>query len=166
MTRGSEMERALRDRLRGGEFSRVAPRHSALMKAVRGTRNRTTELRFRAALMREGIRGWRVRPPGLPGSPDFVFPQLRLAVFVDGCFWHGCPRCGHVPRTNSAFWRAKIARNRQRDRLSATRLRRAGFAVERFWEHDLQAGPQQTLRRFLTAIASQECNIQRTIARK
>lgn len=160
------MERALRNHLRGGKFSRVTPRHCALMKAVRGTGNRTTELRFRAMLMREGIRGWRVRPPGLPGSPDFVFPKLHLAVFIDGCFWHGCPRCGHFPRTNSAFWQAKIARNRQRDRRSARDLRRAGFAVERFWEHDLLPGSQSAPQRFLAEVASQGRGSRRISVRK
>ena len=152
------MERALRNHLPGGRFSRVTPQHSALMKAVRGTRNKTTELRFRAVLMRGGIRGWRVRPPGLPGNPDFFFSQLNLAVFIDGCFWHGCVRCGHVPRKNSAFWRAKLERNRQRDRLSECRLRRAGFEVVRLWEHDLQAGSQPVLHRFLATIGAKQRN--------
>src|SRR5690606_34783148 len=96
------------------------------------------ERRLRLGLVRAGINGWRVRPKGLLGSPDFLFPEVRVVVFVDGCFWHGCPECGHVPRTNRPFWAAKIERNRERDRQTTRRLKAEGFRVLRFWEHELQ----------------------------
>ncbi|MBI2928162.1 MAG: very short patch repair endonuclease [Verrucomicrobia bacterium] len=108
------------------------------MRAVRGRGNKTTETRFRSALVRAGLRGWSIGPQNLPGRPDFYFAKARLAVFVDGCFWHGCRRCGHVPRTNSKFWRAKIERNRQRDRATSAALRAAGLRVIRLWEHKLR----------------------------
>lgn len=73
----------------------------------------------------------------LPGKPDFFFPSEKLAVFVDGCFWHGCPTCGHVPKSNSAFWRAKIQRNRERDESATEKLEAIGIKVIRFWEHEL-----------------------------
>ncbi len=76
------------------------------------------------------IRYFRVRP-------DFVFPKLRLAVFVDGCFWHGCPRHATKPRHNAAFWRRKLAANRTRDRRVNRTLRAAGWRVLRIWEHEL-----------------------------
>lgn len=66
---------------------------------------------------------------------DVVFPTLRVAIFVDGCFWHGCPRHGNVPISNSDYWGPKLARNRQRDRRNTRDLRRAGWTVLRFWEH-------------------------------
>lgn len=160
------MERALRIHLPGGKFLPVAPRHSSLMKAVRGKGNRTTELRFRALLMKNRIRGWRVRPFGWPGNPDFAFPELGIAVFIDGCFWHGCPRCGHLPRRNSAFWRAKIERNRERDRRVVRRLRRAGVGVARVWEHELQSGSRQTVHRFLATIASKQRKTRERTVRK
>ncbi len=69
--------------------------------------------------------------------PDFVFPRLKLAVFVDGCFWHACPRHYRMPAGNRAFWRAKLARNQARDRLVTRTLRKAGWRVLRIWEHDL-----------------------------
>ena len=75
--------------------------------------------------------------------PDFIFRQARLAVFVDGCFWHGCPRHGTKPKSNAAFWRKKISRNQARDRLVTRTLRRAGWRVLRIWEHDL---PRATRR--------------------
>lgn len=69
--------------------------------------------------------------------PDFVFPKLRVAVFIDGCFWHGCPLHGTKPANNRAFWRRKLARNRARDRLVDRLLRAQGWRVVRVWEHEL-----------------------------
>lgn len=132
------MERALRKHLPGGAFTDVSATRSKAMAAVRGYDNRTTERRFRLALVRAGIRGWQVRPKGLQGNPDFVFREARLAVFVDGCFWHGCSECGHIPQTNRPFWVAKIERNRERDRKTAEHLAAEGFHVLRFWEHELR----------------------------
>ena len=72
-------------------------------------------------------------------SVDFVFPKLRVAVFVDGCFWHACPKHGTRPAGNRAFWRAKLVRNAERDREVTRALRKAGWSVLRVWEHDLAA---------------------------
>jgi DNA mismatch endonuclease (patch repair protein) len=70
--------------------------------------------------------------------PDFVFPKLRLAVFVDGCFWHACPLHATQPRNHAAFWRKKLAANQARDRRVNRALRRAGWRVLRIWEHELR----------------------------
>jgi DNA mismatch endonuclease (patch repair protein) len=69
--------------------------------------------------------------------PDFVFPKLKLAVFVDGCFWHGCPRHATKPKNNRVFWQRKLAANRERDRLVNRSLKRAGWQVVRIWECEL-----------------------------
>jgi DNA mismatch endonuclease (patch repair protein) len=132
------MERALRQHLPGGVFSSVTARASKNFSAVRGRNNRTTEVRFRLALVRSRIRGWKLQPVGLPGNPDFIFQRKRLAIFVDGCFWHGCSQCGHIPKTNSAFWAAKIQRNFERDKRNNIRLGEIGFQVVRIWEHELK----------------------------
>jgi len=79
------------------------------------------------------------------GRPDFVFPARRLAVFVDGCFWHGCPRHGTMPKGNRSFWRAKITRNRERDREVGAELRRLGWKVLRVWEHELTVRNERRL---------------------
>ena len=71
----------------------------------------------------------------LPGSPDAVVPELKIAVFVHGCFWHGCA-CRSLPRTNRSWWKKKIEANRRRDARDQKRLRRAGWTVAVFWEHD------------------------------
>ncbi|MHB8974086.1 MAG: PDDEXK family nuclease [Pirellulaceae bacterium] len=100
------------------------------MRAVRGRGNKSTETRLRLALVRAGISGWRLHAKEVHGKPDFFFPAASLAVFVDGCFWHGCPRCGHIPKAHALFWRTKIDRNKHRDQTcpfgKAARLRGGG----------------------------------------
>lgn len=146
------MERALRQHLPGGGFLNVSLIRSAAMSAVRSRGNKTTERRLRLALVRAGIAGWTLRPSGLAGSPDFMFAEAKVLVFVDGCFWHGCPKCGHFPSTRARFWRAKIERNRERDQQTITRLEAAGFRVVRFWEHQLQQDLARCLDQLRAAI--------------
>ncbi len=93
--------------------------------------------------MRSPRIGWVVHPNEIVGRPDFFFPKNHLAVFVSGCFWHGCRRCGHVPRTNRSFWALKIKRNRGRDQANNKKLRRTGMRVLRFWEHELRENTYQ-----------------------
>lgn len=101
-------------------------------------RDTAPELALRAALRARGVRGYRVHwPLPLPRRrADVAFPGPRLAVFVDGCWWHGCPAHCRGSRANAAWWRAKAARNRARDADTDARLRAAGWAVVRLWEHD------------------------------
>jgi DNA mismatch endonuclease (patch repair protein) len=123
---------------------------SELMSRVRSRGNRRTELAMITLFRGAGITGWRRhRPIGVAAEmgrrtggkarvtirPDFVFPGRRVAVFVDGCFWHGCPLHGTRPKANAAFWRRKLATNRARDRRDGRRLARAGWKVVRVWEH-------------------------------
>ncbi len=107
------------------------------MSRIRSQGNAATELRFVRLLKNSGITGWR-RHYRLIGKPDFVFPKLRLAVFVDGCFWHGCPRCYSEPKSNRAFWRRKIAANRERAVAVKRELRQSGWRVFRIWQHELK----------------------------
>ncbi len=106
------------------------------MARIRGSGNQATELRLIALLRAHRLTGWR-RGSTLPGRPDFVFPRVKLAVFVDGCFWHGCPLHATWPKQNAAFWRKKLLANRRRDREVNRLLRRAGWRVLRLWEHAL-----------------------------
>jgi DNA mismatch endonuclease (patch repair protein) len=115
-------------------FSKAKRSH--VMARIRGQGNKDTELRLIELFRAEGITGWR-RGSALPGRPDFVFPRVRLAVFVDGCFWHGCPLHATWPKQNAAFWRAKILGNRRRDRAVDRQLRKLGWVVVRIWEHAL-----------------------------
>lgn len=84
--------------------------------------------------------------------PDFVFPRLRVAVFVDGCFWHGCPKHGTQPKTNAAFWRDKIVTNKARDRRVNRLLRKRGWIVVRVWEHELSRKNESRLLRRLASV--------------
>jgi DNA mismatch endonuclease (patch repair protein) len=90
------------------------------------------------ALVKAGVRGWRLHPEELPGRPDFYFENAKIAIFVDGCYWHGCPKCGHIPKTRSAFWEAKIKRNQERDKMNNLGLRKLGTKSLRIWEHELK----------------------------
>ncbi len=141
------MERVLREKLQDGQFQGGSAGNSRRMRAIRDHRNKSTEGRFRAILVRAAMRGWRLHPAGLPGKPDFLFPDDRLVIFIDGCYWHGCPRCGHVPSQNRPYWSAKIARNKARDRRNFRLLRGAGYRVLRLWEHELRQDPARCLRR-------------------
>ena len=124
---------------------------SRVMAKVRSQRNRSTEWRLRSALVRAGVRGWTLNVNEIPGTPDFVFLAERLAVFVDGCFWHGCPACKRIPSSNVEYWREKIERNRRRDRTVCARLKKDGWKVLRIWEHQLDRADSLVARiRMLT----------------
>ena len=124
-------------------FSRK--KRSAVMAAIRSTGNRDTELKFLKILRSAQISGWRRNFP-LFGKPDFCFPKARIAIFVDGCFWHGCPRHGRKPTSNTDYWYAKLARNKTRDSTVVRKLRQDGWTAIRIWEHDLTS-PEKILRR-------------------
>ncbi len=112
---------------------------AAHMAKVRGSGNKSTEGRVEAALRAAGIEGWEKHPKGVLGKPDFYFPCQRLAVFIDGCFWHGCPVCARrTPTARADFWREKIEGNRRRDERQRRRLRGQGYHVMRVWEHSLR----------------------------
>ena len=112
-------------------------KRSSIMSSIRSAGNKSTELRLIAIFREHGITGWR-RNQRLPGKPDFVFRRGRVAVFVDGCFWHGCPKCYIRPASNQEYWDEKIARNRKRDRDITRLLKDKGWTVLRVWQHQLR----------------------------
>jgi DNA mismatch endonuclease (patch repair protein) len=126
-------------------------KRSIVMAAIRSRRNKDTELRLISIFRKFGVRGWR-REQNLPGKPDFVFRSCHLAVFVDGCFWHGCPKHGRIPTSNVEYWGIKLKRNRSRDRKIQRLLRRKGWRVIRLWEHEL-AIPERAVTKILKALA-------------
>lgn len=146
------MERALRKHLPGGKFSDVSPKRSRTMGAIKGKNNRTTERRLRMALVGAGLKGWKLHPVHVLGRPDFFFVDEEVVIFVDGCFWHGCPECGHFPKTNRDYWRAKIERNQKRDRKVSQSLHDAGFTVIRFWEHGLRNDLRRCVKCIIEAL--------------
>ena len=106
------------------------------MAAIRSEGNKATELRLVTILRAHAIIGWRRRYP-LIGRPDFVFLKQKVAIFVDGCFWHGCPWHYRSPRVRPEYWHPKLVRNKSRDRQISLHLRRRGWTVLRLWEHQL-----------------------------
>ncbi len=113
-------------------------KRSAVMARIRGSGNKDTELRVIELFRAHGVNGWR-RNARVFGKPDFVFRRERVAVFVDGCFWHrhkGCKFC-YTPKTRQEFWLPKFERNIKRDRLVNRTLRRLGWRVVRVWECNL-----------------------------
>jgi DNA mismatch endonuclease (patch repair protein) len=115
----------------------VTPNTSRRMSATKG-RDNQPELSLRSALHRRGLR-FRVHVGVLQGSRrsvDIAFPRQRIAIFVDGCFWHGCPSHGTWPKNNAQWWREKIEANRLRDRDTDRRLTNLGWIVIRVWEHE------------------------------
>lgn len=126
---------------RHGRQGQIAPggvdeQRSRNMAAIR-SRNTRIEMRLRKALWAAGVRGYRVHYP-LLGKPDIVFTRHRVAVFIDGCFWHRCPTCFRMPKTRIEYWGPKIAKNAARDEEINQKLQEASWTVIRIWEHEIE----------------------------
>ncbi len=112
-------------------------KRSQVMAAIRSKGNKATELRLASILRAARVTGWRRHQP-FPGHPDFIFRHARLAIFVDGCFWHGCRWHCRIPSSNRQYWHLKIKRNKKRDLAVRKLLRLRGWRVLRIWEHALR----------------------------
>ncbi|MGD0251774.1 MAG: very short patch repair endonuclease [Verrucomicrobiota bacterium] len=123
-------------------------KRSEVMSRIRSRGNKDTELTLAKLLRQHCIAGWRRNQPVF-GKPDFIFPKFRLAVFVDGCFWHGCLKHSQPPQSNRSYWREKMIRNRARDRFVSRVLRQAGWRVLRIWQHELKRENESRLLRRL-----------------
>ncbi|MCI0462562.1 MAG: very short patch repair endonuclease [Gemmataceae bacterium] len=122
------------------------------MARIRKFGNESTEMRMLRLFRQHGIKGWR-RHLDLPGRPDFTFRRERVVLFIDGCFWHRCPRCNWTPASNTEYWAAKFARNLATDRDANRALRRAGWKVLRIWEHWLKQEPERVVARITRALS-------------
>ena len=120
-----------------------------------GSRDTAPEVAVRRLLHAAGLR-YRVNVP-VPGAPrrtiDIVFGKVKIAIFMDGCFWHGCPQHATQPKANAEWWRAKLAKNMARDRETTDHLRAAGWTVLRFWEHE---SAEEVARQIAVAVASRQ----------
>lgn len=128
-------------------------KRSEVMSRIHGDGNKDTELALAKAMRVYGITGWR-RNQCVFGKPDFVFRKPRVAVFVDGCFWHGCPKHFKLPASNRDFWARKHAANKRRDFLVSRTLRAQGWRVLRIWEHDLSKNSYTWINRLRKAVAA------------
>lgn len=112
-------------------------KRSQVMSRIKGKGNKDTELVMIQILRSNHISGWR-RNQAVLGKPDFVFPKHKVALFVDGCFWHGCPKHSNMPKNNRQFWEKKLLGNKVRDKFVNRELRKLGWRVVRVWEHELK----------------------------
>lgn len=131
---------------------------SARMSKVRSREDRSTEVAAERALIGAGISGWVKHPSDVLGRPDFYFPEQRVALFIDGCFWHAYPSCKRrTPSNRPDFWAAKIEGNRLRDQRQRRRLRQDRIHVISVWEHEVQNGQWVVrLRRMLQRAAQSD----------
>jgi len=134
------------------------------MAAIRSRGNKETELKLAVILRSAHITGWRRHEP-LHGRPDFAFRRARLLIFVDGCFWHGCPRHCRLPEDNREYWQCKISRNRVRDRATTKALKISGWRVLRFWGHALRHR-EAVLRRITSELSRAEEKCKNTVTRR
>jgi DNA mismatch endonuclease, patch repair protein len=123
---------------------------SRVMARIRST-NTAPELALRRALFAAGARGWRCHPKKVPGKPDIAFTRCKVAVFVDGCFWHGHPDYFTFGKSG-AYWDAKIARTQERDRVANKALEGAGWTVIRLWDFEVEEDLDACVRRVLEAL--------------
>lgn len=139
-------------------MSRIQPSSAEASRRMAKVRQKGTdaEMALRRELYRRGLR-YRVNYEVLKKPrrvADVAFPSLRIAVFVDGCFWHGCPEHASWPKQNAEFWRKKIEANRQRDKDTNERLGRMGWTVLRFWQHESPAESAASIARVVTVARS------------
>jgi len=134
---------------RGGTAGTRPLTRSESMSRVRG-KNSSAERALRSGLHARGLR-FRLHRRVEDIVVDIVFPRPRVAVFVDGCFWHGCPKHATFPKTNQEYWLPKLAENRERDRRQTARLRGAGWRVVRVWEHECLPPADRIVQRIVTA---------------
>jgi DNA mismatch endonuclease, patch repair protein len=134
----------------------LSPLVSAQMSRMPRVRT-NPEMRLRRELHRRGLR-YRVNHPSLPGRPDIAFTKVRLAVFVDGCFWHMCPQHSTMPKNNAEWWAQKLQRNVARDREKDAQLMGLGWSVLHAWEHENPEAVADTIEGLVRDVRDNERN--------
>lgn len=164
LTKAKRSEVMARIRSRGNRDTELALARRLRAKSITGWR-RHVPILGRAALLRgpnhplpatgaqRKVGAARQHRPTVRIRPDFVFRKLRPVIFVDGCFWHGCPKHATKPKNHRAFWQRKLAENQRRDQLVNRALRKAGWRVLRIWECDLAKRPEVCVRRVERALS-------------
>ena len=126
-------------------------KRSEIMRAIRPSGNKSTELLTMKILRANGIRGWR-RHSKIHGRPDFVWADSNVALFVDGCFWHGCKKCYRRPKSNRRFWDEKVKNNQRRDKKVGRLLNSVGWKVIRIHECELKNRPSHCAEKIKTGL--------------
>ena len=119
--------------------------HTKLQRSYNMSRIKSKNTRLEL-LFKTAIRGTYLRyHPKIVGNPDFGNKEKKIAVFIDGCFWHKCPKCYIKPKSNLSYWNKKINRNIQRDKEVTSQLKKSGWNVIRIWEHDVTKNPKDSV---------------------
>lgn len=130
--------------------------HSKQQRSFNMSRIKSTgtkpELKLRKYLWSKGLRGYRIKSKVI-GRPDIYYPKAKLAIFIDGCFWHMCPKCFIAPKTNEEFWSKKLGINVVRDRIIDQKLTSQKVSFMRFWEHEIEFDIEQCANRVSAAKA-------------
>lgn len=127
------------------------PKKESISKVMSANKARNTkpEIILRKALWKENIRGYRLHGKEIPGKPDIIFSSKRIAIFVNGCFWHRCPYCTlHLPKSNQEFWRNKFEANKQRDKKKVSALKKMGWKVITVWECEINNDISYIVKKF------------------
>lgn len=132
--------------------TRTPEKRRQIMSAVR-QKDTHPELQLRRALYAAGVRGWRCHYKRAPGRPDIAWPQRKVAVFIDGAFWHGHPS-RHKPGRSGVYWDRKIARNVERDREVDAKLRNLGWLVLRLWDFEVSRALEESVNRVEEALSA------------
>lgn len=134
-------------------MDRISPAdRSHVMSRVK-SRDTRPEMALRRALRSIGLSGYRIGR-SLPGKPDLAFGRSKVAVFVDGCFWHRCPVCFRAPKSHLEYWERKIRSNVERDRKASAALLSLGWLPLRIWEHEIREDPLACARKIAEAISA------------
>ncbi len=125
-------------------------KRSKIMSSIRA-KNTKPEIRIRKLLWSNGFR-YRIHDKSVFGTPDISNKSKNFAVFIDGCFWHGCPKCYKEPISNVDYWRQKIARNKKRRTIVKRNLKKNGCKVFEFWEHHVNSNPEKIVSKIVKEI--------------
>lgn len=117
-------------------------RRSEIMSKIRSYHTKTTEMAVRNLLRKRKIK-FKLHAKGVFGKPDISNEKNKVAVFLDGCFWHGCKKCRSIPKQNRIFWKKKIEYNKKRRLIVKRKLRKDGWKVIEFWEHEINKNPRK-----------------------
>jgi DNA mismatch endonuclease, patch repair protein len=131
------------------------PKNQAVSRVMSSNKAKNTkpELTLRQLLFHNGLRGYRLNYKKVPGSPDICFVSKKIAVFVNGCYWHRCPKCDYqLPKNNTEFWDNKFERNKERDKEKLQHLKDMGWATVVIWECDLKSNPEHVLKQLTKVI--------------
>jgi len=132
-------------------------RRSEIMRKIRAKDTKLEKL-VRSEMWGRGYR-YRKNLGGLPGKPDMVFSTMKTVVFIDSCFWHGCPKHLRMPKSNVDYWNNKIKRNKERDDATNREYKNSGWQVVRIWEHDVKTSLETTIRKLGRIIDSRRVKV-------